>query len=85
MLPGKASEAICSQVARLLKEEREQRGLSLNVVAQKAGLTWHAVKYAETGLHSPTLDTLVRISLGLGVDVDRILAQARQRAEGKGR
>ena len=76
--PDKISEAICSQVARLLKAEREQRGLSLNVVAQKAGLSWHAVRFVENGLRNPTLDTLVRMSLALEVDLEKIIGRARK-------
>ena len=80
MPPDRISEAICSQVARLLKAEREQRGLSLNVVAQKSGLSWHAVRFVENGLRNPTLDTLVRLSLALEVDLEKIIGRARKRA-----
>jgi transcriptional regulator with XRE-family HTH domain len=78
--PDRISEVICFQVARLLKLEREQRGFSLNMVAQKAGLSWHAVRFVENGLRNPTLDTLVRISLALEVDLETIIGRARKLA-----
>ncbi|MBI5775329.1 MAG: helix-turn-helix transcriptional regulator [Verrucomicrobia bacterium] len=75
-----AHEAISSQVARLLKEKREERGLSLNVLAQKAGLSRQTVSYVEQEVQNPTLDTLLRITSVLEVDLEKILAQARKAA-----
>lgn len=76
----KSLEAISSQVARLLKEERERRGLSLNELAQKAGLSRQTVSYVEQEVQNPTLDTLLRITFGLGVELEKVIARARKRA-----
>jgi transcriptional regulator with XRE-family HTH domain len=75
--------AISSQVAHLLKEEREKRGLSLNVLAQKSGLSRQTVSYVEQEAQSPTLDTLLRITSALGVDLENIIARARRIASTK--
>lgn len=80
MSADQAHEAISSQVARLLKEKREERGLSLNVLAQKAGLSRQTVSYVEQEVQNPTLDTLLRITSVLEVDLEKILAQARKAA-----
>ena len=85
MPPDRIAEAVCSQVARLLKEERERRGFSLNSVAQSAGLSWHAVRFVENGLRNPTLDTLVRLSIALEIDLETLIAKARKRAAVKGK
>ena len=58
---NKPLEAISSQVALLLKEARESRGLSLNVLAQKAGLARQTISYVEQEVQSPSLDTLLRV------------------------
>jgi predicted transcriptional regulator len=71
-------EAICSQVARLLKEERQKQGLSLNLLAEKAGLARQTVTFVEQELRTPTLDTLLRLTSGLGVDLEKIIARARK-------
>ena len=76
----KSLEAISSQVARLLKEERQKCGLSLNVLAQKAGLSRQTVSYVEQEVQNPTLDTLLRITLVLGVELEKVIARARKRA-----
>jgi len=80
---GKISEAVCSQVARLLREERAKGGLSLNLVAQKAGLSRQTVSFIEQEQRIPTLDTLLRITLALDIDLEKIIAKARKSVEGK--
>jgi transcriptional regulator with XRE-family HTH domain len=79
---GKSLEAISSEVARLLKEEREKQGLSLNVVAQRAGVARQTVSYVEQETQNPTLDTLLRITSVLGVDLEKLIAEARKRTSG---
>ena len=77
---SKLDDAINSQVACLLKEEREKRGLSLNVLAQKAGVSRQTVSYVEQEVQNPTLDTLLRITSVLEVDLEKIIAKARKAA-----
>jgi DNA-binding XRE family transcriptional regulator len=64
----------------LLKEEREKRALSLNVLAQKAGLSRQTVSYVEQEVQNPTLETLLRITSVLEVDLEKIIAKARKTA-----
>lgn len=83
-MPGsKSFEAIGSEVAHLLKEEREKQNLSLNVVAQRAGLARQTVSYIEQETQSPTLETLLRITSVLGIELERIIAEARKRTSNK--
>ncbi|MFA6554608.1 MAG: recombinase family protein [Candidatus Paceibacterota bacterium] len=39
MTTDKSKQAICSQVAHILRQEREKQGLSMNLVAERAGLS----------------------------------------------
>ena len=64
----------------LLKTEREKRGLSLNVLAQKAGLARQTVSYEEQQVQNPALDTLLRITSVLEIDLETIIAKARKMA-----
>lgn len=77
---AKLNDDISSQVACLLKEEREKRGLSLNLLAQKAGLSRQTVSYVEQEVQNPTLDTLLRITSVLEVDLEKIISKARKAA-----
>ena len=73
-------DATCSHVARLLKEAREKRGFSLNLVAEKAGLSRPTVSFIENELRHPTLETLLRLTRALEVDLEVIIGRARKLA-----
>ena len=77
---NKGYELICSQVARLLKEARTERGLSLNLLAQKAGLSRQTITFLEQELRTPNLETLLRITAALEIDLETIIAGARKSA-----
>lgn len=78
-------DVIAANAVRLLREEREKRGLSMNVVAQRSGLSHSIVSLIERDLRNPTLDTLLRIAEAIGIDLGEIITRAgklavRQRA-----
>jgi len=74
-------DAISYQIACLLKAERQKRRLSLNKLAQEAGLSRQTISFIEQRVQNPTLDTLLRIAAVLGIDLDRLIKRARTRAE----
>jgi transcriptional regulator with XRE-family HTH domain len=76
-------EYISSEIARLLKEEREKRNISLNLLAQKAGVNRQSVAFIEQGLRNPTLNTLFRLTLALEVEPEDIIGRARKLAAKK--
>ena len=71
-------KAICSHVARLLREARLKQNLSMTVLAERAGLSQQSISYVEREMRIPNLDTLLRITGVLGVELDEIIKQARQ-------
>ena len=71
-------EAIAANVVRLLREEREKRGLSMNVVAQRSGLSHSIISLIEHDLRNPTLDTLLRISEAIEIDLGQIITRAQK-------
>ena len=80
MAKGRLLQTISSHVACFLREERKRQGLSLNEVAQRAGLSRQMVSYVEQQERKPTLDTLLRISTALGVKLEEIIKRGRQAA-----
>ena len=48
-------------------------------VAQRAGLSQQMVSYVEREIRRPTLETVLRITTALEVDLEQIIRQARQR------
>lgn len=73
-------DAIASNVVRFLREEREKRGLSMNVVAQRSGLSHSIVSLIERDLRNPTLDTLLRIAEAIEIDLGEVITRARKEA-----
>lgn len=73
-------KSICSHVARLLQEERQRQKLSMTVLAERAGLSQQSISYVERELRVPNLDTLLRITEVLKVNLDDIVAEARKTA-----
>jgi transcriptional regulator with XRE-family HTH domain len=72
----KSQQAVCSRVAQLLREEREKRGLSMNLVAERAGLSQQMISYVEREMRNPTLETLLRIAAAIQIDPVEILRKA---------
>ena len=76
----KLTVAIGSQLAVILKTEREKRDLSLKALAAKSGISRQTISYVEQEVQSPSLDTLLRITLAMEVDLAKIIARAHKRA-----
>jgi transcriptional regulator with XRE-family HTH domain len=76
-------EAVCFQVVRLLREERQKRGISMNVLAQRSGLSQSMISLIERDLRNPTLDTLLRIANALELDLAKIIHRAQEAASKK--
>lgn len=68
---------ICSQVARLLKKERERQKISLNALSTRAGLSRQTVTFIENEERNPTLDTLLRLTAVLGLKLEALIKEAR--------
>ena len=71
---------MCSRVAKLLRREREKRGLSMNRVSERAGLSQQMVSYVERGMRNPTLETLLRIAAALNINLAKVIARAQKEA-----
>ena len=52
----------------------------MTVLGQRAGLSQQSVSYVEREKRVPNLDTLLRITNVLGVELDEIIKQARNAA-----
>lgn len=76
MASDKSQQAVCFQVARILRRERERLDLSMNEVAQRSGLSQQMVSYVERGMRNPTLETLLRIAAAMEIDLAKTLDQA---------
>jgi transcriptional regulator with XRE-family HTH domain len=80
---GIKQRAICTQAIRLLREERERRGLSKYALSAQCGLTQQTISYMERGLRNPSFETVLRIADGIGVNLEDILKRARAAVKAK--
>lgn len=55
-----------------------ERGLSLSAVGRGAGLSYQMVGFVERELRNPTLDTLLRITEVLEIDLADVIREASQ-------
>lgn len=77
-------QALSAQVLRLLRAEREKRGLSMYAVAQRSGLSPQAISYAERGEKRPSFETVLRIARAVEVNLGDVIKRAARRARKRG-
>jgi transcriptional regulator with XRE-family HTH domain len=75
-LGDKTHRAVCVEIVRLLREERERRGISKYALAETSGLSEQTIGYVERGLRNPSLETVVRIAAGLEIDLGDFIKRA---------
>jgi transcriptional regulator with XRE-family HTH domain len=76
IMNNKTRDAICAQVAKMFKEERLRQKLSMNRVAERAGLSYQMISYIERDLRNPTLETMLRIAEALNLNLGAIISEA---------
>jgi transcriptional regulator with XRE-family HTH domain len=74
---GIQQRAVCAQVIKLLREERERRGISKYTLSAQCGLAQQTISYMERGLRHPSFETVLRIADGIGINLEDVLKQAR--------
>lgn len=53
----------------------------MNALAERAGLSQQMVSYVERGMRMPTLETLLRITDALGIELSGVIAKATKLAK----
>lgn len=74
---GVKQRAICVEVIKLLRAERERRGISKYTLSAQCGLAQQTISYMERELRHPSFETILRIADGIGVNLEDFLKQAR--------
>jgi transcriptional regulator with XRE-family HTH domain len=71
-------DAVAADVAAIFRAERLRRGLSMNAVAQRGGLSQQMVSYVEREMRNPSLDTILRMAAALEIDLGNVLQRAQR-------
>ena len=61
-----------------LRVLRQRRGLSLRKLAAEIGVTNGHIAAIESGLHSPSIDLVLRISIFFNVSLDQLMRDDRE-------
>jgi transcriptional regulator with XRE-family HTH domain len=69
MQPNRTLRALAIRI----KELRDQKGISQEELAHRAGLSRTGMGLVETGKRWPRLDTLMKVAQGLNVTVEDLL------------
>jgi transcriptional regulator with XRE-family HTH domain len=72
-LGGRSSEETLLALARRIRSEREQKGVSQEDFAEDCGLHRTAIGLLGRGKSIPRLDTLLLVARGLGLSVSELL------------
>ena len=74
-------EATINRLVMMLREERLLQKLSINEVATRSGLSHAMVARVEKRERLPTIETLLRITGALDVDLSELLHKARLKSK----
>ena len=69
---------ICPALGRVVREYRTAAGLSLAALSRICHVSDECIRIIEAAGGTPTLDRVARITDGLGVPVEAVLARARE-------
>jgi predicted transcriptional regulator len=76
-VPNRAnSERISTAVLQSLRTERIRKGISMNRLARRAGVSQSMISLLERGARNPTLGTLLRIATALDEDLSKVIKLA---------
>ncbi|EKE02977.1 MAG: transcriptional regulator, XRE family [uncultured bacterium] len=64
---------ICKNFGKHLKKLREEKGISLNMLAYENDLNKSTLSRIENGLVDPKLSTLEKIAQGLEIPLDKLM------------
>ncbi|MBK1832481.1 helix-turn-helix domain-containing protein [Roseibacillus ishigakijimensis] len=73
------SETLLTELALVLRQTREEAGLSKRELAQRAGCITTTITRLESGVQNPGLELLTRISFALHTQPSHLLARAESR------
>jgi transcriptional regulator with XRE-family HTH domain len=69
-------QQICSEIVRLLREERERQGLTIYALAKGTGLSHQAITYIEREQRIPSLETTLRIADALQINLGKVISDS---------
>lgn len=69
------SDPLLKAFACVLRQKRQAAGLSQEALAHNVGMSMRYISLLENCRHQPTLDTLKRLSEGLGLSLSQLIVE----------
>jgi transcriptional regulator with XRE-family HTH domain len=73
-MKDKETDKLTAAVVGRLRQRRQELGLSVNKLAELAGMTHVGILKLESGDRTPMLRTTLKLSKALGLPLSRVLA-----------
>ena len=73
-------DRVLHQVAQIVRQRREEKGLSQTELAARSGLSQPMIGFIEQQQRNPTLDALLRVAEALNISVSEIVLEAEKRS-----
>lgn len=70
-------EALCAEIIRLLREERERQKISRYAVAKTSGISQSMLSLVERGLRNPTMELVLRMADAIQADLPEVIERAK--------
>jgi len=78
-------QSLCTEIIRLLREERKRLKLSNYVVSQKSGVSESMLSLVDRGLRKPSMELMLRIADGMDADLPDFIKKAQATVSKKGK
>lgn len=78
----KTNRALCAEIAKIFRQERDRRELSVYAVSKKSGLTQQAIAFVEKDERVPSLETALHIADAIGLKLEDVIKRARKKTPG---
>lgn len=62
-------------IGKKIKKIRISKGLSMYRITQITGISWHHIKGIEEGTRQPTIDTLQKLLIPLGISMAELFSE----------
>jgi transcriptional regulator with XRE-family HTH domain len=75
---------MAARFGREVRRQREARGMTLQILAKRSGLTANFIGTVENGKRNPSLSTVFSLSRGVGVKPGELLAESTDQSAAAG-
>jgi len=81
MQSGDWSTELLEALSRVIRAQREEKGMTVYALSQESGVSEQAIHNYEKSLRHPTIERLAHVSRALGLKTSALIALAEEEAD----